>query len=124
MCRSDIVSSDGANLQDKALDDRIGEVWGVIRTTPRPTGLKLIAQFPRRVDRSGGKPSPDVALGRAMFRQGPVQQCSHGYLASVGKVGTGRSPARIAPTWTTSWKNILDPSAVIPKEYCGVGDRF
>jgi putative membrane-bound dehydrogenase-like protein len=99
------------NLHDADLDRRIGEVWGVVRTTPAER-LKLIA-FYRRLATTP-EPSGDLPLGRAVFAK-TCAQC-HTLFGTGGKVGpdiTGSDRANL----DYLLENILDPSAVIPKEY-------
>jgi putative membrane-bound dehydrogenase-like protein len=100
------------NLKDADLEKRIGEVWGTIRSTPADR-LKLIAQY-RKMLTAPYQGAPDLALGRAMF----VKTCSqcHTLFGVGGKVGpdiTGSN--RINLDYLL--ENILDPSAVIPKDY-------
>jgi putative membrane-bound dehydrogenase-like protein len=100
------------NLKDADLEKRIGEVWGTVRITPADR-LKLIAQY-RKMLTAPYQGAPDLALGRAMF----VKTCSqcHTLFGVGGKVGpdiTGSN--RINLDYLL--ENILDPSAVIPKDY-------
>jgi putative membrane-bound dehydrogenase-like protein len=99
------------NLNDKALDLRIGEVWGIVRTTPADRA-KLIADWKRYLT-AAAKPA-DPMLGRAMFAK-TCQQC-HTLYGVGGKVGpeiTGANRGNL----DYLLENIFDPSAVIPKEY-------
>jgi putative membrane-bound dehydrogenase-like protein len=99
------------NLGDKALDQRIAEVWGIMRTTPAERA-KEIADWKRFLT-APAKPA-DPMLGRAMFAK-VCQQC-HTLYGVGGKVGpeiTGANRASL----DYLLENILDPSAVIPKEY-------
>ncbi len=89
------------NLNDKALDQRIAEVWGIVRTTPTDRA-RLLAQYRRMLTRSYAGPA-DQPLGRALFALG-------------GKVGpdiTGSNRSDL----NYLLENILDPSAVIPNDY-------
>jgi len=108
---ADIVRQLG-NLQDKEIDQRIAEVWGSVRPTAADR-LKLIADYGKRLQ--APTPSkPDLMLGRAMFAK-TCQQC-HTLFGVGGKVGpelTGSNRANL----DYLLENILDPSAVIPKEY-------
>ncbi len=100
------------NLKDAALDKRIADVWGIVRTTPADrlrliTGLRQKLTMPSPI-------KPDLALGRAVFAK-TCQQC-HTLYGVGGKVGpeiTGSNRANL----DYLLENILDPSAVIPKEY-------
>jgi putative membrane-bound dehydrogenase-like protein len=99
------------NLNDKALEKRIGEVWGIVRTTPADRA-KQIAEWKRFLT-APVKPA-DPLLGRAMFVK-TCQQC-HTLYGVGGKVGpeiTGANRASL----DYLLENIFDPSAVIPKEY-------
>ncbi len=99
------------NLKDETIDKVIGEVWGQIRNTPADKA-KLIASYRKLV--GGYQPETDPSLGRAVFGK-TCQQCHT--LFGVG--------ATIGPDLTGSHRddvdyllsNIVDPSAVIAKEY-------
>ncbi len=99
------------NLRDKDLDRRIAEVWGVVRTTPADR-LKLIGRYRQML--TAAAPVPDLALGRALF----VKTCAqcHTLFGSGGKVGPDITGSN-RPNLDYLLENILDPSAVIPKEY-------
>jgi putative membrane-bound dehydrogenase-like protein len=99
------------NLNDKDIDRRIGEVWGIVRTTPADR-LKLIAEYKQRLSVSA--PQPDLPLGRAVFAK-TCQQC-HTLYGVGGKVGPDITGSN-RPNLDYLLENILDPSAVIPKEY-------
>jgi putative heme-binding domain-containing protein len=100
------------NLRDKSLDKRIAETWGVVRFTPADRA-QLISTYRKKV--TGPAASlPDIALGRAIFAK-TCQQC-HTLYGVGGKVGpdiTGSNRANL----DYLLENILDPSAVIAKEY-------
>lgn len=99
------------NLNNKEIDKKIGEVWGLVQITPADR-IKAIATMKRTLV-SGG-PAPDLTLGRAMFVK-TCQQC-HTLFAVGGKVGpdiTGANRANL----DYLLENILDSSALIPKEY-------
>ena len=99
------------NLNDRDLDRRIGEVWGLVRTTPADRA-RLIADWKRKLQ--APTPAPDLAQGRALFVK-TCQQC-HTLYGVGGKVGpdiTGSNRANL----DYLLENILDPSAVIPNEY-------
>ncbi len=92
--------------------NRIAEVWGVVRDTPAERA-KEIARY-REMVTDPAKPPADVALGRAIYAK-TCQQC-HVLFGVGGKVGpdiTGANRANLGYLL----ENILDPSAVIPKEY-------
>jgi putative membrane-bound dehydrogenase-like protein len=99
------------NLKDKAIATRVAEVWGVVRATPADRA-RMIADYRRML--STTVTPPDLPLGRAVFAK-TCQQC-HVLFGTGGKVGpelTGSNRADLAYLL----ENILDPSAVIPKEY-------
>jgi putative heme-binding domain-containing protein len=99
------------NLRDKALDQRIAEVWGVVRASPADR-VKQMARY-RGLMRGPGLP-PDLTLGRSVFAK-TCASC-HTLFGSGGKVGpdvTGSNRANL----DYLLENVLDPSAVIPKEY-------
>jgi putative membrane-bound dehydrogenase-like protein len=100
------------NLHDKEINQRINEVWGIVRDTPADRA-KLMAQYLTMLTRKPPSP-PDLSLGRALF----VKTCAqcHALFGGGGKIGpelTGSNRANLAYLM----ENILDPSAVIPKEY-------
>jgi putative membrane-bound dehydrogenase-like protein len=100
------------NLKDAGIDKRIGEVWGIIRPTPADRA-KLIAQY-RRMLTAPYSPKGDLNLGRAVYTK-TCAQC-HTLYGTGGKVGpelTGSNRANL----DYLLENILDPSAVIPKDY-------
>ncbi|MBP3960094.1 DUF1080 domain-containing protein [Gemmata sp. G18] len=98
--------------QDAAIDKQIAELWGVVRESPAER-KKLIGEWKAKLTRAG-MPAPDVNLGRTVFAKTCVQ--CHTLYAIGGKVGpeiTGANRSNI----DYLLENILDPSAVIPKEY-------
>lgn len=100
------------NLKDAELDKRLGEVWGTVRET-KADRLKLMNQYRKQLSVPGKLP-PDVALGRAVFAK-TCAQC-HTLFGAGGNNGpelTGSNRANL----DYLLENILDPSAVIPKEY-------
>jgi putative membrane-bound dehydrogenase-like protein len=100
------------NLREKDIDKRISEVWGIVRATPADKA-KLIAQY-RTMLTKPYSPQPDRMLGRAVYAK-ICAQC-HTLFGVGGKVGpelTGSNRANL----DYLLENILDPSAVIPKEY-------
>jgi putative membrane-bound dehydrogenase-like protein len=99
------------NLGDPEIDRRIGDVWGIVRTTPADR-VKMMTQYRQKILAPGKV--PDVHLGRAIFAK-TCQQC-HVLFGAGGKVGpdiTGANRGDIGYLL----ENVLDPSAVIPKEY-------
>jgi putative membrane-bound dehydrogenase-like protein len=100
------------NLQDKDLDKAVAELWGSVRETPAER-KKLIDLWKVKID-TKGLPPVDLNLGRAVFAK-TCQQC-HTLYGLGGKVGpdiTGANRGDI----NYLLENILDPSALIPKEY-------
>jgi putative membrane-bound dehydrogenase-like protein len=100
------------NLNDAALAKRINEVWGIVRDTPADR-KKLIAQYTKMLK----TPAPhlvDLAMGRAVFAK-TCQQCHtlYGVGRKVGPDITGSNRANL----DYLLENIIDPSAVIQKEY-------
>jgi putative membrane-bound dehydrogenase-like protein len=100
------------NLKNKELDKKIAEVWGVVRSTPADKAREM--ERYRKMLTSSYQPPRDVSLGRALFAK-TCQQC-HTLYGVGGKVGpdiTGSNRGNL----DYLLENILDPSAVIPKEY-------
>lgn len=99
------------NLGDAELESRIGELWGQVRESPEEK-KKLIEQYRGLIAASGQK--PDATLGRAVF----VKTCAqcHKLFDAGGNVGpelTGSNRANLEYLLS----NVLDPSAVMAKEY-------
>ncbi len=95
---------------DDRLKERITKAWGAIRATPADR-LQRISQV-RKVASAAG--AVDLAHGRHLYQK-VCAQC-HTLYGVGGKVGpelTGSNRASI----DYLLENILDPSAVIPKEY-------
>jgi putative membrane-bound dehydrogenase-like protein len=100
------------NLGDKDLDRQVGEVWGVFRPTPAER-VQLIAKY-RGMVTNRTLPPADAMLGRAVYSR-TCASC-HTLFGAGGKVGpelTGSNRANL----DYLLENILDPSAVIPKDY-------
>jgi putative membrane-bound dehydrogenase-like protein len=100
------------NLGVKQIDDKIAAVWGIVRDTPADR-KRLIGEWKAKLTRPYSGPV-DLGLGRAVYAR-TCQQC-HTLYAVGGKVGpdiTGSNRADL----DYLLENILDPSAVIPKEY-------
>jgi putative membrane-bound dehydrogenase-like protein len=100
------------NLGDERIDARIAEVWGTVRETAEDK-RQLMAQYQELLARE--PPAPvDLSLGRAVFAK-TCQKC-HTLFGVGGKVGpdiTGSNRANLEYLLS----NILDPSAVMAKEY-------
>jgi len=101
------------SLNDKGLDKRIAEVWGIVRATPADRA-RLINAWRRKLTAEVPQSPPDLSLGRALFAK-TCQQCHtlYGVGAKIGPDITGSNRANI----DYLLENILDPSAVIPNEY-------
>ncbi|HEY1067821.1 MAG TPA: family 16 glycoside hydrolase, partial [Pirellulales bacterium] len=98
--------------EDAALNKQIADFWGVVRESPAER-KKLIAEWKIKLTKAA-MPAGDVNLGRTVFAK-TCQQC-HTLYGVGGKVGpeiTGANRSNI----DYLLENILDPSAVIPKEY-------
>jgi putative membrane-bound dehydrogenase-like protein len=100
------------NLRQPALDKRLAAVWGTVRDSGADKA-KLIAQY-KKLLQAPPPVAADPSLGRAVFAK-TCQQC-HTLYGQGGKVGpdiTGSNRADLDYLLS----NILDPSAIIPKEY-------
>ena len=100
------------NLKSAAIDQQIAAVWGSVRETAADKA-KLIARYKQLI---ATRPAPrdDLPLGRALFAK-TCQQC-HTLFGAGGKVGpelTGSNRADLDYLLS----NILDPSAVVGKDY-------
>jgi putative membrane-bound dehydrogenase-like protein len=98
------------NLNDNDLDRRLSEVWGFTRATPAEKA-KLIAEHKKTLQIPY---VADLPHGRAVF----VKVCAqcHTMYGVGGKIGpdiTGSNRKDL----DYLLENILDPSAVIPKDY-------
>ncbi|MEX0678722.1 MAG: PVC-type heme-binding CxxCH protein [Pirellulales bacterium] len=99
------------NHKNDDLDDRITKVWGTARESTAEKA-QLIAQYTRLVKQKD--PPADASLGRAVFVK-TCQQC-HTLFGTGGKIGpelTGSNRANLDYLLS----NMLDPSAVMAKEY-------
>ncbi|WP_020468841.1 PVC-type heme-binding CxxCH protein [Zavarzinella formosa] len=100
------------NLPDKTLAADITRVWGTVRDTP--VARQQAMREMKTLLAKPGQPKPDLMLGRALFAK-TCQQC-HKLFGVGGAVGpdiTGSNRANL----DYLLENILDPSAVIPKDY-------
>jgi putative membrane-bound dehydrogenase-like protein len=99
------------NLKDKAINERIAELWGTARESTAEKAAQ-IASYTKLVAQTS--PPADPALGRAMFVK-TCQQCHtlFGMGAKIGPELTGSNRANLEYLLS----NILDPSAVMAKEY-------
>ena len=99
------------NHKDPAINERIGELWGIARES---SGEKasLISKYTALAKQKN--PPVDPSLGRAVFAK-TCQQC-HTLFGAGGKTGpelTGSNRANLEYLLS----NILDPSSVMAKEY-------
>ncbi|MGF1582071.1 MAG: PVC-type heme-binding CxxCH protein [Gemmataceae bacterium] len=100
------------NLEDDGINKQIANVWGTIRKTPAEKA-KLIARYKQLV---AANPVSEkmLPLGRAVFTN-TCMQC-HKLFGQGGDIGpelTGSNRADLDYLLT----NIIDPSAVLAKEY-------
>jgi putative membrane-bound dehydrogenase-like protein len=100
------------NLNDAAINTQIATVWGIVRDTPADR-KKLIADWTKKLN-AGYQATPDLGEGRAVYNR-VCAQC-HTLYGVGGKVGPEITGANRADL-NYLLENILDPSAVIPKEY-------
>ncbi len=97
---------------DATLDKQIADLWGIVRDTPAER-KQLIAGWKKRLTANTAPPG-DANLGRTVYAK-TCLNC-HALYGTGGKVGpeiTGANRGNI----DYLLDNILDPSAVIPKEY-------
>jgi putative membrane-bound dehydrogenase-like protein len=100
------------NLRNPGIDRQIAQVWGKVRETAQDKA-KEIGRY-RRLLADTALPKPDPLQGRLVFVK-TCQQC-HTLFGVGGKVGpdiTGSNRADLDYLLS----NILDPSAVMAKEY-------
>ena len=100
------------NLRDDDLDARIARTWGAARDTSADKADR-IAKLRARLGKKPDHP-PDLRLGRSVFAR-TCQQC-HVIFGEGGQVGpelTGSNRADLDYILA----NILDPSALIGKDY-------
>ncbi|MBI1913398.1 MAG: DUF1080 domain-containing protein [Planctomycetes bacterium] len=100
------------NLKSAEVDRQIAAVWGTVRETAQDKA-RLIADLKKLVQ-SRPVPAGELPLGRAIFAK-TCQQC-HTLFDTGGKVGpelTGSNRADLDYLLS----NIVDPSAVMAKEY-------
>jgi putative heme-binding domain-containing protein len=100
------------NLRDADLNRRIGELWGTVRDTPADRAVN-IAKY-RKMLNAKTAARVDPSRGRAVFAK-TCQQC-HTLFGTGSKVGPDITGANRG-SLDYLLENILDSSAVIPKEY-------
>ena len=100
------------NLKDESIDKMVGDVWGQVRSTPADKAA-LIDNY-RKLLAKKTEQTPDPNLGRTVFSR-TCQQCHtlYGVGANIGPDLTGSNRADVEYLLT----NIVDPSALIAKEY-------
>lgn len=100
------------NHNDKDIDAFVTQTWGLARTSPQDK-IDLIAKLKQQLT-AADAPKADLSAGRALFAK-TCQQC-HTLFGEGGKIGpdiTGANRADLDYLMV----NIIDPSAVIPKDY-------
>jgi putative heme-binding domain-containing protein len=100
------------SLRDPAVTAAVADIWGVVRNTPADR-IKEIAEWRKKLTTQS--PSPvDLSMGRAVFAK-TCASCHKlfGEGSDVGPEITGANRASL----DYLLENILDPSAVIAKEY-------
>jgi putative heme-binding domain-containing protein len=100
------------SLRDPGVTAAVAEIWGVVRNTPADR-IKEIADWRKKLTTQS--PSPiDLSMGRAVFAK-TCASCHKlfGEGSDVGPEITGANRASL----DYLLENILDPSAVIAKEY-------
>ncbi len=103
------------NLNDKALNEKIASVWGLVRDTPADR-KKLIGDWSRKLN-PAVLAKADLGAGRAIYSK-VCMQC-HTLYGVGGKVGPEITGANRSDL-NYLLENIFDPSAVIPKEYAAI----
>ncbi len=110
------LSADLVRQLEYLKNDRVKSLleknWGTVRESPAEK-IKLVEEYKALVQ-STKEPKPDLSLGRAVFAK-TCQQC-HVLFATGGNIGpelTGSNRANLDYLLS----NIVDPSAVMAKEY-------
>jgi putative membrane-bound dehydrogenase-like protein len=100
------------NLNDDEINELLTEMWGQVRTSAEDK-LKLIEEY-KELLTSPAANQADVELGRAVFVR-TCQQCHtlYGVGNNIGPDLTGSNRSDVNYLLT----NIVDPSALISKEY-------
>lgn len=99
-------------LADEQLTQQLGKVWGQVRKSSKEKA-ELIKRYTALAERSD-LPAPDLALGRALFAK-TCQRCHtlYGVGQQLGPDITGSNRSNM----DYLMENIVDPSAVMAKEY-------
>lgn len=100
------------NLKDSSISDQLNDLWGTVRNTPEDK-LQQIKEL-RKLVRSKAAKLADPELGRAVFAK-TCQQCHklYGVGETIGPDLTGSNRSNVDYLLS----NIVDPSALISKEY-------
>ena len=100
------------NLHNAKIDEILGKIWGQVRSTAADK-VALIGSYREMLTKTPKQP-PDPLLGRAVFGR-TCQQCHtlYGVGANIGPDLTGSNRSDMEYLLT----NIVDPSALIAKEY-------
>ncbi len=101
-----------ANLGEPGLESLLSKVWGTVRKSSAER-LQTIARFKALLARKPTR-TPDPVLGRAVFAK-ICQQC-HTLFGEGGKIGPDITGSNRADR-DYLLSNVLDPSAVVGKEY-------
>ncbi|MCC7087181.1 MAG: DUF1080 domain-containing protein [Pirellulales bacterium] len=99
-------------FHDKDLDQRIYELWGTVRETAADRKQAMI-QYQKMLEQKKDLPA-DLAHGRMLYSK-TCAQC-HTLFGVGEKIGPDITGAN-RPNLDYLLENILDPSAVVPKEY-------
>lgn len=99
-------------LGDEQLSQSLATVWGQVRRSPEEK-LKQIEHYRQLAERSD-LPAPDLPLGRTLFSK-TCQRCHvlYGVGREIGPDITGSNRSNLDYVL----ENIVDPSAVMAKEY-------
>ncbi|MBX7105412.1 MAG: DUF1080 domain-containing protein [Gemmataceae bacterium] len=100
------------NLKNADLDRRVGELWGVVRSTPADR-QKQITTYTKLIENKAMPPA-DLNHGRSLYMK-TCQQC-HVLFGIGGRIGPNITGANRSDL-KYLLENVIDPSAVIPKEY-------
>ena len=100
------------NLKDQATSDLLTDIWGNVRTTPAEKTKQIRSLL--YLLRTTPVQKIDPELGRAIFAK-TCQQCHklYGTGETIGPDLTGANRSDVNYLLT----NVVDPSALIPKEY-------
>ena len=101
------------NLKDKDLDQQIAEVWGIVRDTPADRA-QLIAEY-RKMLTDAVRRRPPTWRWAGPSSPRPASSATRSSASAARSART--SPAPTGANLDYLLENILDPSAVIPKEY-------